>query len=154
MVGLKDLYFTIAEAAKELKVSKQTVYRWIEDEKIPTEKIGGIVLVEKKEIQKKVTKKVIDTLTSSFDNTIVEFLKKHLKLNENDIVQSSQNENDTFSFLVTHKNGDKSKVAIEQLNITFSMNLKNNAPFITDVSFENMKVTEIKGAKKVKNKEE
>ena len=46
-MAIKDLYFTISEAAKELDVSRQTVYRWIADSKMTTEKIGGVILVDK-----------------------------------------------------------------------------------------------------------
>ena len=38
-MAIKDVYFTMAEAAKELNVSRQTIYRWIADKKFPIEKM-------------------------------------------------------------------------------------------------------------------
>ena len=51
-MALKDMYYTISEAARELGVSRQTIYRWIADGKVPTEKIGGVMLVEKAAISR------------------------------------------------------------------------------------------------------
>jgi len=49
-MAIKDMYYTVSEAAKELDTSRQTIYRWIANNKIPIEKIGGVVLVEKKAV--------------------------------------------------------------------------------------------------------
>ncbi len=50
-MALKDTYFTISEAANELNISRQTLYRWIADSKIATEKIGGVILVKKDDVR-------------------------------------------------------------------------------------------------------
>lgn len=46
---LKDKYFTILEAAKEFSVTRQTISRWITEDKIPTEKVGREILIKKKD---------------------------------------------------------------------------------------------------------
>ncbi len=50
-MALKDEYFTISEAAKELNVTRQTISRWIKQRKIVAEKIGRETLVKKDEIR-------------------------------------------------------------------------------------------------------
>lgn len=51
-MSLKDKYLTISQASKEIGVSRQSLYRGIAKEEIPTEKIGGIVLILKSDIKK------------------------------------------------------------------------------------------------------
>lgn len=49
-MALKDKYFTISEAAKELRVTRQTISRWITQGKIPAEKVGRETLIKKKDL--------------------------------------------------------------------------------------------------------
>lgn len=43
-MGIKDEYYTATEVAAVLKVSRQTVYRWQKDHKLPYEMIGSLTL--------------------------------------------------------------------------------------------------------------
>ena len=49
-MALKDKYFTISEAAEELKVTRQTISRWITQGNIPSEKVGREILIKKKDL--------------------------------------------------------------------------------------------------------
>lgn len=49
---LKDSYSTLSEAAKEFKVTRQTVARWVSDGDISAEKIGRETLIPKSEIER------------------------------------------------------------------------------------------------------
>lgn len=51
-MGLKDTYFTISQAAKQMGVTRQTISRWIEEGKFPAEKIGREVLIKKDDLRK------------------------------------------------------------------------------------------------------
>jgi excisionase family DNA binding protein len=49
-MALKDEYYTISQAAKMIGVARQTISRWIDEGKIPAEKIGREVLIAKNEV--------------------------------------------------------------------------------------------------------
>ncbi len=67
-MALKDTYFTISEAAKQLKVTRQTISRWVAKGNIPAEKIGREVLIKRGDLHKyhstKVGRFVADSVTS------------------------------------------------------------------------------------------
>ena len=46
-MALKDNYFTVSEAAKEIGVTRQTISRWVREGKVPAEKIGRETLIDK-----------------------------------------------------------------------------------------------------------
>ena len=46
-MALKDEYFTISEAAKDIGVTRQTISRWIIERNIPAEKVGRVTLIKK-----------------------------------------------------------------------------------------------------------
>ena len=49
---LKDEYLTVSQAAKELKVTRQTISRWIAKKYVPAERIGRVALIKKKDLDK------------------------------------------------------------------------------------------------------
>jgi excisionase family DNA binding protein len=49
-MSIKDEYLTVAETAKRLRITKQTVYRWIDSGQLTAEKIGKEMLIAKKTI--------------------------------------------------------------------------------------------------------
>ena len=51
-MALKDDYFTISQAAKEFKVTRQTVSRWLSEDDITGEKVGRETLIHKGEIER------------------------------------------------------------------------------------------------------
>ena len=52
MMRLRDKYMTLTEAAAQLRVNRITVRRWIKAGKLPAEEIGGVVLIERKHIER------------------------------------------------------------------------------------------------------
>ena len=50
-MALKDEYFTISEAAKDIGVTRQTISRWITERDIPVEKIGRVTLIKKEDLK-------------------------------------------------------------------------------------------------------
>lgn len=84
---LKDVMFDVPQAAKELGVSKQTIYRWINEGKLPVQKIGNVILIDRrnlfyledKRIAEQVLKNVIRKLVAevreyAYGECEVEFL--------------------------------------------------------------------------------
>jgi len=49
-MAIKDKYFTISEAAREMNVTRQTISRWISQGKLVGEKIGRETLIKKKDL--------------------------------------------------------------------------------------------------------
>lgn len=45
-------YFRIAEIAEELRVTRHSVYRWVKAGTIPHVKIGGLVFIPRRAIEK------------------------------------------------------------------------------------------------------
>lgn len=57
-MALKDKYTTISEVTRELKVTRQTVSRWLRDGKIETEQVGREKLINRKSLERFLEKKV------------------------------------------------------------------------------------------------
>lgn len=55
---LKDEYLTLGQSAEALKVTRQTIARWIKSGKIKTERVGREVLIHKSELGKYFTEKI------------------------------------------------------------------------------------------------
>jgi len=53
---MEKIYLTVEELAKNLKVSKKTLYNWIWLRKIPYFKVNGKILFDKNEIENWVEK--------------------------------------------------------------------------------------------------
>ncbi len=51
-MAIKDNYFTISQSAKEFKVTRQTVSRWIKEGIFKSEKIGRETLLKKEEVRR------------------------------------------------------------------------------------------------------
>ena len=51
-MALKDKYFTISEAAKQLGVTRQTISRWVAKGYVPADKIGRETLIKQKDLNK------------------------------------------------------------------------------------------------------
>ena len=148
MATLKDMYYTIAEAAKEFSVSRQTIYRWVEDNKIPMEKIGGIILVEKKAIQEYATKKMYESFRQMMYTHTLESLRQELGANKDDKITQAKPEKEYLVFLVSHKNGECEKIKIGGMDITISMGRKQTGPSVSNINFKELTRIECEPPKK------
>lgn len=59
-MALKDKYFTISEAARQLGVTRQTVSRWIGDSRLAGERIGRETLIKKADVYEYQKKRIVD----------------------------------------------------------------------------------------------
>ena len=64
-MALKDKYFTISEATKELNVTRQTISRWIKEGKLHGEKIGRETLIDKEECRKYRSQRLLEAVDDS-----------------------------------------------------------------------------------------
>lgn len=53
---IEDRWFSVDEIAAYLGVSKETVYRWLQDEKVPAHRVGKLWKFKPSEIDAWVTK--------------------------------------------------------------------------------------------------
>ena len=137
-MALKDMYFSISEAAKEFKVSRQTIYRWIEDKKILTEKVGGVILIDKAAIRKYATRKSFQSFAHGMDIYLVETLRKQCGYGSKDVIEDVDREKGSMSFIVTRKDGTSEKVNVGGIEITIATNKGDNGP-----TFKNMKLVDV-----------
>jgi excisionase family DNA binding protein len=64
-MALKDRYFSVSQAAKEIGVTRQAIHRWIASGKIPAEKVGRETLIAKKDLYKYYRWKLSETAADS-----------------------------------------------------------------------------------------
>jgi excisionase family DNA binding protein len=141
-MALKDTYFTISEAAKALNVSRQTIYRWIADKKIASEKVGGVILVEKKAIQESALKNFFESFSRMMDNYSVEYVRKKCGYKEEDKIVRGKSEKDYLVFLITTKNGNCEKVKVGGMDFTFSVGRNIKGIQVKDITFTDIVKTE------------
>ena len=77
-MALKDSYFTITQAARELGVTRQTISRWIEQGKLSAERVGREILIAKQEFDKPefTSKKVRTSVFRQFTEQILAKIKR------------------------------------------------------------------------------
>jgi len=135
-MALRDAYFTISEVAKELNVSRQTVYRWITDNKIPTEKIGGVLLVEKYEITQRLGEKIIELANQWGSEWLIKEIRKIYKYGEGVGIQRDDDEDGYMIFIVTDENSNSERIRVGDTEITMLFSRVEKNPQITDIKFK------------------
>lgn len=79
-MALKDTYFTILEAAKEFRVTRQTISRWIAEGKIPVEKVGRETLIKKKGLhqyhRKRLSEAAADSILALYLKTAEDYCRE------------------------------------------------------------------------------
>ena len=122
-MALKDRYLTISEAAKELAVSRQTIYRWIADNKISAEKIGGLVLINKKAIQEYKRKMSTKSWVTWMDDFVMNSIRQKQGYTDMDKMERLPNEGKNVIYLVTREDGIREKVKIGSIQIILDLDV-------------------------------
>ena len=148
-MALKDIYFTISEAAKEFNVSRQTIYRWIEDEKITIEKVGGVTLIDKPAIQKYAARKSLQSFSHMMDMYLLETIREQCGYRKNDVIE--EDKKGGMDFIVTQKDGAREKVHVGGIEITLAMYEKDKSPIFKNMKLKNVTSKKYKGAKHTKD---
>lgn len=81
---LKDSYSTLSEAAKELGVTRQTVARWVSEDDIAAEKVGRETLIQKSEIERFKSDRLMTAETGKLVNLMVDYIRDKYKYPEFD----------------------------------------------------------------------
>jgi len=115
----KIRYCTVSEAADRLKVTRQTVYRWITSGKIKTEKIGREIVINRIELHKVIRNLWMDSLRKEISNGIINdffFEGEFIKGYQVKSAEASKNFGfiikleEPFVFSVTWPNGKRERV--------------------------------------------
>jgi excisionase family DNA binding protein len=151
-MAVKDMFVTISEAAKILNVSRQTIYRWIEDKKFPAEKVGGMILVDKKSVLEFRAKRIDESFFGYIIDSLDTFIRREFKYSREDEIGKAGVEDECLIYVVNKKNGKSDKIKIGGLEVTFAFGKDTSKSDIRRVKFEDTAVThninvEGKGAK-------
>jgi excisionase family DNA binding protein len=119
-MALKDRYSTISEVAKELEVSRQTVYRWVADHQIPAEKVGGVTLIKKTDVKRYIDRQETETGAKMLDRHISDAFRRKFGYSNEDKMERIDEE-DHIGYRVTHKNGKSEIVRASGVTVTVHM---------------------------------
>ncbi len=148
-MALKDEYFTISEAAKEIKVTRQTISRWIKDGNLPTEKVGRAVLIKKDALYQHNKERLLEENRTSFEGQVISYIREQYNYTEDDEIKfikadmpylilsifekrnipEEQKTKWVWEFLVTLKNGVQEKVFV-QTGKTEHLHRNQGDPFV------------------------
>ena len=99
-MALKDTYFTISEAAEELKVTRQTVSRWIASGILPAEKVGRETLIDKVVIrhyyERRRDEAIADYFVDWTRNSVINHLRRKFRLAEGQNVEELKSTKEHF----------------------------------------------------------
>lgn len=146
-MALKDRYFTVSEAAKKLEVSRQTVYRWIEDNEIPTESVGGVTLIKKKTLNKYMRKKELEAMKRYYDNLYIEQIRKELKYSDKDMIEEVNTEDGYAVYHVVRQDGKQEMVKVGGVEFTMSASRDEPEPQVVSFKLKDVKREEIEEPK-------
>lgn len=122
-MAVKDNYYTVAEAAGELDVTRQTIYRWIKNGILEAEKIGRETLIEKAEIFRYRDKKVGDWLYGIFNNNLERNnymqIREHLGYDKTDKIQR-MGDATSLNYIVFRENKETEIVSIKNISMRFN----------------------------------
>lgn len=109
-MALKDSYFTISEAAKQLNVTRQTVSRWIASGVISGERIGRETLIDRYELEQfDMGRKVAEQIVTH----MVSFIEEKYGYGKEDTIEFVHfDRRRTHSFTVTKRNGTRENIAL------------------------------------------
>jgi len=114
-MSIKDSYFTISEASKELGVSRQAISRWIAKGKIIAETVGREKLIAKDSLKGIKIKSSDSMLLRRIKTELSTKIREAYHYDEKDKITSMQsfdNDNDMM-FRVTRQNGDIDTIGVE-----------------------------------------
>jgi excisionase family DNA binding protein len=85
-MALKDTYYTISQAAKELGVTRQSVSRWIREGKLHGERIGRETLIKKDEVEQYGVQRINSPNVKQFYEIIIDEVRKRRGYAEDDVL--------------------------------------------------------------------
>lgn len=118
---LKDSYYTITEASKELGISRQTISRWITTGKIVAETVGREKLIKKDFLKDLLADKRIDAIFNKIRTELMTKIREKYNYSEEDKITSIPTPDKYITLQVNKKSGD-----IDTLRADFKLKDFNN----------------------------
>jgi len=119
---IADNYYTLSQVADELGVTRQTVSRWIKSKKMPAEKIGREILIEKRIVDEERVEHwsnlVRAIMSWHFDADNYRQIREYCHFSDEDKLEIHGNPEDK-TFLATLKDGTKKKVEVINARIGY-----------------------------------
>jgi excisionase family DNA binding protein len=121
-MSLKDEYFTVSQAAKELEVTGQTILRWVKSKKLPAERVGRESLIPKSAVMERKLKDselLLDDIVSWFlaaNNCKLVRDQLGYKVDDRIMVNGA----DSYTFLVTRKDGSREISEIGPVSLSYN----------------------------------
>ena len=158
-MAIKDQFFTLSEAAKELRVTRQTVYRWIEEKKITTEKIAGVVLIEKNIVKQYKEQRERESFGQLIAGKMLDTIKKKYVKKDTALLKTLPMENGYVVIVIENTDGTMKKVSVGGADIKIHIGRNTNIPLVSSVTLTDIKEEpyiehETKKDRILKNKEE
>jgi excisionase family DNA binding protein len=123
-MALKDYYFTISEAAKELGVTRQTISRWIADGEIRAEKVGRETLIEKVELRQYRGKKLDQLLHKMMIGLAIDRLRAEYHYTIDDVIEERGYTSDDWIFSVRRSDGSREKILVGEVEAEVELGKK------------------------------
>ena len=121
-MSIKDNYYTLSEAAAELNVSRQTLFRWIKNKKIPAEKVGRENLIEKSIVAEQRLNDVVQFATTlvnwQLDAEDYKPIREYFGYNTSDKIKMIDPVERIL--LVTRSDGSKEKIEVGPVEIKYN----------------------------------
>lgn len=111
-MALKDSYFTISEAAKEIGVARQTISRWITEGKLNAEKVGREMLIEKNELYRHEDERYGKLIYNLLVRLLTNYVREEYNYAKEDTVELIK-AGRAFIFSVTRRDGTREKVTVD-----------------------------------------
>ena len=115
-MSLKDKYCTISEAAKELGVTRQTIYRWIKGGKITVERIGRETLIERAKLNILQQSEFHRFFGTAMIIALRQYIRNTYGYTEDDIIEKASG----LDFNVRRHDGSHEKIKVGGADIRIS----------------------------------
>lgn len=111
-MGLKDDYLTISEVARRLEVSRQTIWRWVNDGKFTAEKVGRQVFIPKEDVKEYESRTHRQIWICKLIEGVKDYISEQYGYSPDDIIVGDDVDKDTWTFSVDRKDGTHEKVYV------------------------------------------
>ncbi|MFC1901727.1 excisionase family DNA-binding protein [Chloroflexota bacterium] len=134
-MALKDKYLTISQAAKELKVTRQTISRWTAKKYVPVERVGRVALIKREDLHKyhmrRLSEAATDSIMELYTVVVGDVLREAGRMKPDLHVEFPNDEDENIIHLSGEeraKVGQKMKPLLVEILKEFDSKMKDNLP--------------------------
>ena len=134
-MALKDEYLTISQAAKELKVTRQTISRWIAKKYVSVERVGRVALIKKEDLQKyrmwKLSEAASDSIMALYTATVGDVFREKGRMKQSQHVEFAEDGDNNVIHLSDEEKAkvdSRMKPILAEILKELHSKIKDNAP--------------------------